>query len=57
MFFSKFSFETFQALTSPLVSKVSLNVGREAGTTMPADWAASGARLALPLEVTKDTSE
>jgi hypothetical protein len=33
--------------------KVSLNVGREPGTRfMPAGWAASGARLGLPLTVT-----
>ena len=30
---------------------VSLSVGREDGTWMPKDWAASGARLLLPLDV------
>ena len=30
---------------------VSLSVGREEGTWMPKDWAASGARLLLPLDV------
>ena len=28
-----------------------LNVGREKGTWMPSEWGASGARLALPLDV------
>ena len=32
--------------------RITLNVGRERGTWMPEDWAASGARLSLPLEVT-----
>ena len=32
--------------------KITLNVGREKGTWMPEQWAASGARLSLPLELT-----
>lgn len=32
--------------------RVGLNVGREPGTAMPEDWAATGARLALPVDVT-----
>ena len=32
--------------------RVTLNIGREPGTWMPDDWAASGARMALPLDVT-----
>ena len=32
--------------------KIILNVGREQGTKMPSEWAASGARLSLPLQVT-----
>ena len=31
--------------------RVTLNIGREPGTWMPDDWAASGARMALPLDV------
>ena len=31
--------------------RLSLNVGREPGTYMPEDWAASGARLAFPVDV------
>jgi len=30
---------------------LSLDIGREAGTTMREDWAASGARLGLPIDV------
>ena len=32
--------------------RVGLNVGRESGTAMPQEWAASGARLAIPVDVT-----
>ena len=32
--------------------RLKLNIGREPGTKMPEQWAASGARLALPVEVT-----
>ena len=32
--------------------RVTLNIGREPGTWMPDDWAASGARMSLPLDVT-----
>lgn len=32
--------------------KVTLDVGREPGTWMPEAWAASGARLSLPMRVT-----
>jgi len=31
--------------------KLSLNIGREPGTAMPASWAASGARLVFPVDV------
>lgn len=31
--------------------RLMLNIGRESGTWMPAEWGASGARLSLPLEV------
>ena len=31
--------------------RLSLNVGREPGTWMPKEWAASGARLAMPIDV------
>ena len=31
--------------------RLSLNIGREAGTWMPTEWAASGARLVLPVDV------
>ncbi len=37
--------------------KVSLNIGREPGTWMPEDWASSGARLLLPLEVRFDAED
>jgi hypothetical protein len=43
------------ALSSPWAPaswRFTLNVGREAGTYMPETWGASGARLALPLQVT-----
>jgi hypothetical protein len=43
------------ALSSPWAPaswRFTLNVGREVGTYMPEAWGASGARLALPLEVT-----
>jgi len=36
--------------------KLSLSIGREEGTWMPSDWAASGARLAFPIEVNFDTA-
>jgi hypothetical protein len=36
-------------LLSDTTWKCSLNVGREKGTWMPKDWAASGARLVLPV--------
>jgi hypothetical protein len=36
---------------SPAEWTVTLNIGREPGTYMPEDWAASGGRLVLPLEV------
>mgnify|MGYP006142217561 CR=1 FL=1 len=32
--------------------RLTLSVGRESGTWMPTDWAASGARLSMPIEVT-----
>ena len=32
--------------------RVGLNIGREPGTAMPQEWAASGARLAMPVDVT-----
>ena len=32
--------------------RVTINIGREPGTWMPDDWAASGARMSLPLDVT-----
>ena len=32
--------------------RLSINIGREPGTAMPREWAASGARLAFPLTVT-----
>lgn len=32
--------------------RIVLNVGRERGTWMPDEWAASGARLSFPLDVT-----
>mmetsp|Transcript_57657 Transcript_57657/g.100922 ORF Transcript_57657/g.100922 Transcript_57657/m.100922 type:complete len:353 (+) Transcript_57657:70-1128(+) len=35
-----------------LSCRLSLNIGRQPGTRMPKDWAVSGARLLLPLEVT-----
>ena len=34
-----------------VLARLSLNVGREPGTAMPSEWAASGARLGLPLNV------
>jgi hypothetical protein len=34
-----------------LECQITLNIGREPGTWMPKDWAASGARLSLPLRV------
>lgn len=37
--------------------KLSLNIGREKGTWMPADWAASGARLSLSFDVCFEESE
>lgn len=37
--------------------RLSLNVGREPGTWMPDDWAASGARLLLPVDVRFDERE
>lgn len=43
--------------TAPKVSlnnmetEITLNIGREPGTWMPKDWAASGARLSLPMQV------
>jgi hypothetical protein len=49
-----FSAVAMVGLTTPLAGwscKLSLNIGREAGTWMPAEWAASGARLVLPFQV------
>jgi len=40
-----------QATLAGLNCSVVLNLGREPGTAMPADWGASGARLSLPLKV------
>ena len=37
--------------------RLSLNIGREKGTWMPAEWAASGARLALSWDVKFEESE
>jgi hypothetical protein len=34
-----------------LTCRVTLNIGREEGTWMPPEWAASGARLSLPMDV------
>ena len=31
--------------------QITLNIGREPGTWMPKEWAASGARLSLPMRV------
>jgi hypothetical protein len=39
------------ATLAGLTSSVSLNIGREPGTAMPAEWGASGARLSLPVAV------
>jgi hypothetical protein len=35
--------------------RIALNIGRERGTWMPEEWAASGARLVLPVDVRFDT--
>ena len=44
------------AWTNPMLQgttwKMTLDVGRVPGTRMPKDWAASGARLAVPMEIT-----
>ena len=46
---------TFLATSGSVIGgqrwKLSLNIGRESGTWMPPAWAASGARLALPVDV------
>ena len=39
------------ATLNDMECRVTLSVGREPGTWMPQDWAASGARLSLPLTV------
>ena len=39
------------ATMNNMEAQLTLNVGREQGTWMPKDWAASGARLSLPMKV------
>mmetsp|Transcript_103836 Transcript_103836/g.180398 ORF Transcript_103836/g.180398 Transcript_103836/m.180398 type:complete len:414 (+) Transcript_103836:62-1303(+) len=52
--FSELKTEDSRDTASPagLTCRLSLNVGRESGTFMPAEWSASGARLFLPVSVT-----
>ena len=47
------SMQSASSLTlNDFTCRVTLNVGREPGTWMPDEWAASGARLSLPMDVT-----
>ena len=50
--FSTFTSASGSLLLNDFTCRVTLNVGREKGTWMPDDWAASGARLSLPVDVT-----
>lgn len=49
--------ETALAALSDFECDVTLNVGREPNTWMPAEWAASGGRLSLPLKLRFSTEE
>ena len=49
--------ETALAALSDFECSVTLNVGREPNTWMPAEWAASGGRLSLPLKLRFSTEE
>jgi len=40
-----------KATLNNMETEITLNIGREPGTWMPKDWAASGARLSLPMKV------
>ena len=49
--------ETALAALSDFECTVTLNVGREPNTWMPAEWAASGGRLSLPLKLRFSTEQ
>ena len=43
--------KTSSVTLSDMTVQITLSVGREQGTWMPKEWAASGARLSLPMRV------